>query len=186
MLAGLAMALGGLAGRGLSRQYKGVRPGPLPSPWALPDSLLGLAACAALLITALAGRVLARLARPKAAPPGLPTGGTAEVAAVEAALFALAAILLRLRRSGPAAFLLCGVIVAEGIRSHPEGVVPIAGAFVTWLPSAARCAVGRGMLLYRRPRRAWPGALPRPPRRASSSCTRRRRPGCSGSSFSPA
>jgi copper transport protein len=146
MLAGLAMALGGLAGRGLSRQYKGVRPGPLPSPWALRGSLLGLAACAALLITALAGPGLARqLAQP--APPGLPTGGTAEVAAVEAALFALAAILLRLRRSGPAAFLLCGVIVAEGIRSHPEGVVPIAGAFVTWchlLPAV----LWAGMLLY--------------------------------------
>jgi len=55
--------------------------------------------------------------------------------------------LLRLRRSGPAAFLLCGVIVAEGIRSHPEGVVPIAGAFVTWchlLPAV----LWAGMLLY--------------------------------------
>ncbi|MGB6454530.1 MAG: hypothetical protein WBH47_08575, partial [Streptosporangiaceae bacterium] len=49
MLAGLALALGGLAGRGLARQYKGERPGPLPTPWALRGSLLGLAASVALL-----------------------------------------------------------------------------------------------------------------------------------------
>jgi copper transport protein len=146
LLAGLAIALGGLAGRGLSRQYKGERPGPLPPPWALRGSLLGLAASAALLITALAGPGIAeQLARP--APPGLATGGTALIAAVEAGLFALAAILLRLRRTGPAAFLLSGVILAEGIRSHPEGVVPVAGAFVTWchlLPAV----LWAGMLLY--------------------------------------
>ena len=43
MLAGLALALGGLAGRGLARHYKGARPGPLPGPWALRGSLLGAA-----------------------------------------------------------------------------------------------------------------------------------------------
>jgi len=131
MLAGLALALGGIAGRGLSRQYKGPRPRPLPAPWALRGALLGAAASVALLITAVTGPGLAaQLARPD--PPGLRSGGTAEVAAVELALFALAAILLRLRQSGWAAVLLAGVVLAEGIRSHPEGVVPVAGAFVTY------------------------------------------------------
>jgi copper transport protein len=146
MLAGLAVALGGLAGRGLSRQYKGERAGPLPPPWALRGALLGLAASAALVITAAAGPVLAaRLASP--APPGLPGGGTARIAAVEAGLFAGAAILLRLRQSGWAAVLLCGVVAAEGVRSHPEGVIPVAGAFVTCchlLPAV----LWAGMLLY--------------------------------------
>jgi hypothetical protein len=127
MLAGLALALGGLAGRGLARQYKGARPGPLPTPWAVRGSLLGLAACAALLVTALAGPGLAaELARPPA--PGLRSGGTAEIAAVELVLFAFAAVAARLRQTGLAAALLSGVIIAEGIRAHPEGVVPIGGA----------------------------------------------------------
>jgi len=146
LFAGLAMALGGLAGRGLSRQYKGVRPGPLPGPWALRGSLGGLAASAALLITALIGPGLAtELARP--APPGLRSGGTAEIAAVEVACFALAAILLRLRRSGLGALMLSGVVVAEGIRSHPEGVIPVAGAFVTYC-HVFPAVLWAGMLLY--------------------------------------
>ncbi len=146
MLAGLALALGGLAGRGLSRQYKGTRPGPLPAPWALRGALLGAAASAALLITALAGPGLAaQLARPD--PPGLRSGGTAQIAAAELALFVLAAILLRLRQAGWGAVLLSGVVVAEGIRSHPEGVLPVAGALVSYchlLPAV----LWAGMLCY--------------------------------------
>jgi copper transport protein len=146
MLAGLALALGGLAGRGLSRQYKGARPGPLPAPWALRGALLGAAASAALLITAVAGPDLAtRLARPS--PPGLPSGGTAKIAAAELALFALAAILLRLRRPGWGAVLLSGVVIAEGIRSHPEGVLPGAGAFVTYC-HLFPAVLWAGMLCY--------------------------------------
>ncbi len=146
MLAGLALALGGLAGRGLARQYKGARPGPLPAPWALRGALLGAAASAALLLTALAGPGLAaRLARPH--PPGLPSGGTARIAAVELTLFALAAILLRLRRSGWGAVLLSGVVLAEGIRSHPEGVLPVAGAFVTYC-HLFPAVLWAGMLCY--------------------------------------
>jgi copper transport protein len=130
LLAGLVVALGGLAGRGLARQYKGERPGPLPEPWVARGSLLGLAACAALLVTALAGPGLAaQLASPPAA--GLRSGGTAEIAAVEVVLFALAAVLVRLRRSG-SALMLSGVIVAEGIRSHPEGIVPVGGALLAF------------------------------------------------------
>jgi copper transport protein len=146
MLAGLAFALGGLAGRGLARHYKGYRPGPLPGPWAVRGSLLGATASAALLVTAIIGPGLARqLARPN--PPGLRSGGTAQIAAVELALFVLASILLRLRRSGPATALLCGVVVAEGIRSHPEGVVPAAGALVTYC-HVFPAVLWAGMLFY--------------------------------------
>jgi len=146
MLAGLAMALGGLAGRGLSRQYKGERPAELPAPLALEGSLLGLAASAALVVTAVIGPgIAARLAQP--APPGLRSGGTAEIAAIEAVLFALSAIAVRLRRSGLAAALLSGVVLAEGIRSHPEGVVPVAGAFVTYC-HLFPAVVWAGMLVY--------------------------------------
>ena len=146
MLAGLALALGGLAGRGLARQYKGARPGPLPAPWALRGALLGAAASAALILTALAGPGLAaELARPH--PPGLPSGGTARIAAIEFTLFALAAVLLRLRRSGWGAVLLSGVVFAEGIRSHPEGVLPGAGAFVTYC-HLFPAVLWAGMLCY--------------------------------------
>jgi copper transport protein len=146
LLAGLAVALGGLAGRGLSRQYKGDRAGPLPGPWALRGALTGLAASLALALTAAAGPVLAaRLATPP--PPGLPDGGTLTIAAVEAGLFAAAAIAARLRRPGWAAVLLCGIVAAEGVRSHPEGVLPVAGALVTYchlLPAV----LWAGMLCY--------------------------------------
>jgi copper transport protein len=146
MLAGLAIALGGLAGRGLSRQYKGERPAELPGPLALGGSLLGLAASAALLVTAVIGPgIAARLAQPP--PSGLRSGGTAEIAAIEAVLFALSAIAVRLRRSGLAAVLLSGVVLAEGIRSHPEGVIPVAGAFVTYC-HLFPAVVWAGMLLY--------------------------------------
>lgn len=146
MLAGLSLALGGLAGRGLARHYKGFRPGPPPGPWAVRGSLAGAVASAALLVSALIGPGLAaQLARPN--PDGLTSGGTAEIAAVELVLFTLAAILARLRRSGAAATLLCGVVVAEGIRSHPEGVVPAAGAFVTYC-HVFPAVLWAGMLCY--------------------------------------
>ncbi len=146
MLAGLALALGGLAGRGLARQYKGERPGPLPTPWAVRGSLLGLVACAALLVTALAGPGLAaELARPPAA--GLRSGGTAEIAAIELILFALAAAAARLRRTGLATLMLCGVIIAEGIRAHPEGIVPVGGAALSYCHMAP-ALLWAGLLAY--------------------------------------
>src|SRR5260370_27516681 len=67
MLAGLAVALGGLAARGMSRHYKGTPPGPLPGPWAVRGSLIGAAASAALLVTAVARPRVA--ARPPPPPP---------------------------------------------------------------------------------------------------------------------
>jgi len=62
-------------------------------------------------------------------------------------LFALAALVLRLRRPGWAAVLLSGVVLAEGLRSHPEGVIPVAGALITYchlLPAI----LWAGMLAY--------------------------------------
>jgi copper transport protein len=146
MLVGLAVALGGLAGRAVSRYYKGKHPSPLPMPWALRGSLLGLAASAALLVTATIGPNLAtRLAQPPA--PGLERNATAAIALVEMALFALSALSLWLRRPGLSGLLLCGVVLAEGIRAHPEGIVPAGGAALSYchmLPAL----VWVGMLFY--------------------------------------
>jgi copper transport protein len=137
LFAGLSVALGGLAGRGLARQYKGNFPAPLPSPWALRGSLLGAAASAWLALIA-AGLVhVGRL-----------TSTTAgAIAGVEFVLFVLAAGLLRLRQPRLALAPLLGVVAAEGIRAHPESIVPVAGALITYchlLPAA----IWAGMLVY--------------------------------------
>ncbi len=154
MLAGLSLALGGLAGRGLGRQYlarqaaaagtgtplpadggpAGGRPPPpaaLPGPWALRGSLLGAAACAALALTAWLGPGLAaRLARPPVA--GLRGHATLWAALAELACFAAAALAARRRLTGLAVTALLGVVAAEGIRAHPEGMIPAAGAMLSY------------------------------------------------------
>jgi copper transport protein len=146
LLAGLSVALGGLAGRGLARSYKEKHPAPLPSPWALRGSLLGALASAASLVTALAGPdIAARLARPRAL--GLPAHAAAAIAAAELACFAVAALLLRLHQPGWSVVPLSGVVIAEGLRSHPEAILPVAGAALTYchlLPAV----LWAGMLLY--------------------------------------
>jgi copper transport protein len=151
LLVGLSIALGGLAGRGLARQYLAREdtpdaPAPLPAPWALRGSLVGAAASAALLVTALAGPdVAASLARPPA--PGLGSRATGVIAAAELVCFALAAILLRLRQPGWSVLPLVGVVLAEAIRAHPEGMLPVAGAGLTCchlLPAV----MWAGMLVY--------------------------------------
>ena len=151
MLAGLSIALGGIAGRGLARQYRArddaaaVLP-PLPAPWALRGSLIGLAASAALLVTALADPgAAAGLARPPVV--GLGSRATGSVAAAELACFALAAVLIRLRRPGWGVVPLLGVVLAEAIRAHPEGMIPVAGALLSCchlLPAV----LWAGMLVY--------------------------------------
>jgi copper transport protein len=146
MLLGLAVALGGLAGRGVGRYYKDRHPGPLAPPWAMRGSLVGLAASLALFVTAIIGPDLARrLAEPPA--PGLEKGGTALIAAIEAALFALSALSLWLRQQGLSAMWLCGVGLAEGIRAHPEGIVPVAGALLTYC-HLFPAILWAGMLFY--------------------------------------
>ena len=151
LLVGLSVALGGLAGRGLARQYLArddtpAAPGRLPPPWALRGSLAGLVASAALLVTALAAPgAAATLARPPAA--GLGGRGTAVIAAAELACFAVAALLLRLGRPGWSVAPLSGVVLAEGLRAHPQGMIPVAGALLTYchlLPAV----LWAGMLVY--------------------------------------
>ena len=151
LLVGLSVALGGLAGRGVTRQYLAredtpAAPAPPPAPWALRGSLIGVAASAALLVTALAGPgVAASLGRPPA--PVLGSSATGVIAAAELVCFAAAAILLRLRQAGWSVLPLLGVVLAEAIRAHPEGMIPVAGAMLTCchlLPAV----LWVGMLVY--------------------------------------
>lgn len=145
LFAGLAAALGGLAGWALAGLYRD-RPVPLPGPWALRGSLLGLAAGVVLALLQLGGGNLpAGLGH--LSPPKLLSSGPGVIAAVEVASFAAAAVLLRLRRPRWSVFPLLAVVAAEGLRAHPENVLPVWGAMLTWahLLSAALLA---GMLLY--------------------------------------
>jgi len=146
MLAGLSGALGGLSGRGLARQYRGTAPAPLPPPWALRSSLLGLAATAALTVVVFSGRVLVSL-RPHPAVAALLATGQGEIAGIECAAFALAAAALRLRRPGLSVLPLLAVVAAEGIRAHPEHIVPIGGALLTFV-HLLPAVMWAGMLLY--------------------------------------
>lgn len=146
MLAGLAGALGGLAGRGLARQYQGTGPAPLPTPWALRSALLGAAATAVLTGVVLAARaLLARPAHPAVA--ALVTVGQGELIAAECVAFLLAAAALRLRQPGLSVLPLLGVVVAEAIRAHPEGIVPVGGALLT-ICHLLPAVMWAGMLLY--------------------------------------
>jgi copper transport protein len=146
MLAGLAGALGGLAGRGLARQYKGSVPAPLPAPWALRSALLGAVATAALTWVIFAARVLLTPPAHPAVAPLLSTG-QGELTAVECVAFLLAAAALRLRQPGLSVLPLFGVIVAEAIRAHPEGIVPVGGALLT-ICHVLPAVMWAGMLLY--------------------------------------
>ena len=144
MLAGLSVAVGGLTGRGLARQYKGAFPVPLPGPWALRGSLLGAVASAWLALIALGG---ADFVAGFAHLPHLFSATQGAVAGVEVVSFLVAAGLLRLRQPGWSWLPLTAVIVAEGIRAHPETVIPVVGALITYchlLPAV----MWAGMLLY--------------------------------------
>ena len=146
MLAGLAGALGGLAGRGLARQYKGAGPAPLPAPWALRSSLLGLAATAALTAVIFGARALLTLpAHPAVAP--LLTTGQGALTGIECVAFALAAGALRLRQPGLSVLPLLGVVLAEAIRAHPEGIVPVGGALLS-VVHVLPAVMWAGMLAY--------------------------------------
>lgn len=146
LLAGLALSLGGLSGRGLARNYKGAFPTPLPEPWAMQGCVLGMAAALALTVTALADPSLAAgLAHPFVAGPR--SSATLVFAIVELACFAVTALLLRLGKPDPAAGSLLVIVLAESLRAHPEGVLTLAGALLTichMLPAV----IWAGMLVY--------------------------------------
>ncbi len=144
LFAGLSVALGGLAGRGLARQYKGKFPVPLPAPWALRASLLGVAASAWLALIAIGG---ANLATGVAHVSRLGSTTAGAIAGLELILFTIAAMLLRLRQPNLSVLPLLGVVAAEGVRAHPESIVPVVGALITYchlLPAA----LWAGMLFY--------------------------------------
>jgi copper transport protein len=146
MLAGLAGALGGLAGRGLARQYKGTAPAPLPPPWALRSSLLGLAATAGLTVVIFSARALLTLdAHPAVA--ALLTVSQGGLTGIECAAFALAAGALRLRQPGLSVLPLLAVVLAEAIRAHPEGIVPVGGALLSMV-HVLPAVMWAGMLVY--------------------------------------
>lgn len=144
LLAGLAVALGGLAGRGLARQYKGAFPVPLPQPWALRGSLAGAVASAWLALIAVgSGNPVAGLAHASQ----LLSASQAAAATVELLSFLVAALLLRLRQPRWSAVPLLAVVAAEGVRAHPESIVPVGGALLTYchlLPAVTWA----GMLVY--------------------------------------
>jgi copper transport protein len=146
MLAGLAGALGGLAGRGLARQYKGAAPAPLPAPWALRFALLGAAATAVLTGVVFTARALLTLTAYPAVAALVSTGQGALIAA-ECVAFLLAAAALRLRQPGLSVLPLLGVVVLEAIRAHPEGIVPVGGALLT-ICHVLPAVMWAGMLLY--------------------------------------
>jgi copper transport protein len=146
MLGGLAVALGGLGGRGLARGYKGDLPAPLPEPWAIQGCVLGIAGTAALIVTALADpRLATNLARPLPAGPG--SAATLVFAIIELACFAAAAILLRLGKPSPSVQPLLGVVLAESFRAHPEGLLPLLGALLT-ICHLLPAVLWAGLLLY--------------------------------------
>ncbi len=146
LLIGLAVALGGLAGRGLARNYKETHPAPLPDPWVVPGCLLGLAASAALIVTAL---VDPHLAADLAQPPviGPRSAATLVFAIVEFACFGLIVVLERLGKPGATVQLLLAIVLAESLRAHPEGLLPLAGALLT-ICHLLPAVLWVGMLVY--------------------------------------
>ena len=132
LFTGLAVALGGVAGRGLARRHAGPAPAPLPGPWALRASLLGLLASTGLAVQA---------------RHGLLATGAGVISVTELAAFAAAAGLLRLRRPGLSTLPLAVVAGAEGFRAHPERVIPVGGALLTWA-HLVPAALWTGMLCY--------------------------------------
>jgi copper transport protein len=66
---------------------------------------------------------------------------------VELIAFGLAAVLLRLRQPGWSWLPLTAVLVAEGIRAHPETIIPVVGALITYC-HLIPAVMWAGILLY--------------------------------------
>jgi copper transport protein len=146
LLIGLCVALGGLAGRGLAKNYKGDQPTPLPEPWIMQGCLLGMGGAAALIVTALVDPGLATaLSHPLV--PGPRASATLVIAIAEFACFGLTALLLRIGKPGATLQLLLGVVLAESLRAHPEGLLPFAGALLT-ICHLLPAVLWVGMLVY--------------------------------------
>ena len=146
LFAGLAAALGGLAGSALARLHEGRVPAPPPAPWALRGSLLGVAASAGLAALILGGGNLAA-GFAHLSVPRLLASGPGVITSAEFASFTAAAVLLRLRQRSWAVLPLLAVAGAEGLRAHPQSVVPVGGALLTWVHLLA-AALWAGMLFY--------------------------------------
>ena len=79
--------------------------------------------------------------------PRLLASGPGVLTGIECASFILAAVLLRLRRPAWAVVPLLAVVAAEGLRAHPQSVVPAGGAMLIWVHLLA-AALWAGMLFY--------------------------------------
>ena len=75
------------------------------------------------------------------------TIGQGGLTGVECAAFALAAGALRLRQPGLSVLPLLAVVLAEAIRAHPEGIVPVGGALLS-LVHVLPAVMWAGMLVY--------------------------------------
>jgi copper transport protein len=118
----------------------------LPTPWALRSSLLGLAATAGLAVVIFSARALLTLpAHP--AVTALLTTSQGGLVVVECVAFALAAGALRLRQPGLSVLPLLAVVLAEAIRAHPEGIVPVGGALLS-VVHVLPAVMWAGMLVY--------------------------------------
>lgn len=155
--AGLAVALGGVAGAWLARRRASRRDAVLPRPWTVAAGAVGLLASAGLaLLAAGGGHLLAGLLAPSRWLAGRP----GHVAAVEIAAFAVATAAARLRRGTLTVGALVAVAVAEGVRAHPDSAAPGWGVLVTTVHLVA-VAVWIGALAYTvRTAHAW-RAVPR-------------------------
>ncbi len=109
----------------------------------LAAALGGLAGLAALILGG--GSLPAGATHPSV--PRLLASGPGVITGVEFASFAVAAAALRLRRPVWAVVPLLAVAGAEGMRAHPESVVPVGGALLTWAHLLA-AVLWTGMLFY--------------------------------------
>ena len=75
------------------------------------------------------------------------TTGQGGLVGVECAAFVLAAGALRLRQPGLSVLPLLAVVLAEAIRAHPEGIVPVGGALLS-VVHVLPAVMWAGMLVY--------------------------------------
>lgn len=147
LFGGLSLALGGLVGSRLAsragRQAEALTP---PRSWALAGAIMGVVASAGLALAFLGGGSLWHGATRfsiealMSSPPG-------RLAALEVVAFVLAAFLLWRERRLLAGALLMVVPVAEALRAHPHGAMPVVGALLTGVHLAA-AAVWVGALVH--------------------------------------